>query len=66
MSVEKNNIILKKRIFELCKDAANEELKALEAILFCDVNFPKTENPFYVTLFLTKLVIYMKELNPIA
>lgn len=66
LSVEKNNIILKKRIFELCKDAANEELKALEAILFCDVNFPKTENPFYVTLFLTKLVIYMKELNPIA
>lgn len=63
LSVEKNNIILKKRIFELCKEAATEELKALEAILFCDVNFPKTENPFYVTLFLTKLVIYMKDIN---
>jgi len=63
LSVEKNNIILKKRIYDLCRDAANEELKALEAILFCDVNFPKTENPFYVTLFLTKLVIYMKDIN---
>ena len=63
LSIEKNNLILKKRIYDLCRDAANEELKALEAILFCDVNFPKTENPFYVTLFLTKLVIYMKEIN---
>lgn len=63
LSVEKNNIILKKRIYDLCRDAASEELKALEAILFCDVNFPKTENPFYVTLFLTKLVIYMKNIN---
>jgi len=63
LSVEKNNIILKKRIYELCKNAADEELKSLEAILFCDVNFPKTENPFYVTLFLTKLVLYMKEIK---
>lgn len=58
---EKNNMIIKKRIYELCKNAEPEQLKALEAILFCDVNFPQKENPFYVTLFLTKLVIYMKE-----
>ena len=60
-NIEKNNLIIKKRIYDLCKDAAVEELEALEAILFCDVNFPKTENPFYVTLFLTKVAFYMKE-----
>lgn len=46
MEIEKNNITIKKKIYDLCKDAASEELNALEAILFCDVNFPKTENPF--------------------
>lgn len=60
---EKNDLLIKKRIFNFCKDAAQEELKALEAILFFDVNFPKIENPFYVTLFLTKLVIFMKSGN---
>ncbi len=55
-----NNLSLKKKIYKVCTLAEEEDLKALEAILFCDVNFPKTENPFYVTLFLTKLINYMK------
>lgn len=54
------NLALKKKIYKVCTIAEDEDLKALEAILFCDVNFPKTENPFYVTLFLTKLISYMK------
>lgn len=58
---EKNHSLsLKKQIYKVCLNAKEEDLKALEAILFCDVNFPKSENPFYVTLFLTKLIIYMK------
>ena len=65
LGVERNNLIVKKRIYDLCKDAAVEELEALEAILFCDVNFPKTENPFYVTLFLTKVVFYMKDMKEV-
>ena len=63
LAIEKNNILIKKRIYELCLNADDKELKALETILFCDVNFPQTENPFYVTLFLTKLVIYMQKIQ---
>lgn len=63
LSEEQENLKLKKQIYKVCLDAeSDEDLSALEAILFCDVNFPKEENPFYVTLFLTKLTIYMKKI----
>lgn len=59
---EENNIIeLKKQIYNACLNAEERDLEALEAILFCDVNFPPQENPFYVTLFLTKLTICIKK-----
>jgi hypothetical protein len=60
---EKINTLIKKRIYNLCKEAKEEDLKVLEGILFCEVHFLPTENPFYVTLFLTKLVSYMKKSN---
>ena len=60
---EKVNTLIKKRIYNLCKEAKEEDLKVLEGILFCEVHFLPTENPFYVTLFLTKLVSYMKKSN---
>lgn len=56
-----NFFSLKKQIYKACLNANEENLNALEAILFCEVNFPPHENPFYVTLFLTKLTIYMQQ-----
>lgn len=60
---ERENLKLKKQIYKVCLNVDNDEdLADLEAVLFCDVNFPKEENPFYVTLFLTKLLIFMKQI----
>lgn len=60
---DRENLKLKKQIYKVCLNADNDEdLADLEAVLFCDVNFPKEENPFYVTLFLTKLMIFMKQI----
>jgi len=56
-----NFLNLKKQIYKACLNANEEDLNALEAILFCEVNFPKHENPFYVTLFLTKLAFFMQQ-----
>ena len=59
---DRENLKLKKQIYKVCLNVDTEEdLADLEAVLFCDVNFPKEENPFYVTLFLTKLMIFMKQ-----
>jgi phosphopantothenate synthetase len=50
-----NLIRIKKIIYKLCEDATEEDLDALELILFCQLNFPLEENPFYVVLFLSRV-----------
>ena len=50
-----NLIRIKKIIYKLCEEATEEDLEALELILFCQLNFPLEENPFYVVLFLSRV-----------
>lgn len=62
-SQDANILKIKKSIFDICELADNEDLKALEAVLFCQFNFPVEENPFYVTLFLSKLFLKMSTIQ---
>jgi len=52
-SEEKNRTLLNKIIFEIAKEADEDDLKRLEEIIYYKLNLPAEENPFYVTLFLT-------------
>ncbi|MDN5304314.1 MAG: hypothetical protein PWP46_1198 [Fusobacteriaceae bacterium] len=62
-SKKENLIAIKKSIFNICEKAETEDdLEALEAILFYQLNFPIEQNPFYVTLFLSKIYIQMGKL----
>jgi DNA-binding IscR family transcriptional regulator len=49
----KNITLLNKTIFEIAKEADEDDLKRLEEIIYYKLNLPVEENPFYVTLFLT-------------
>lgn len=53
LSEEKNRTLLNKIIFEIAKEADEDDLKRLEEIIYYKLNLPVEENPFYVTLFLT-------------
>lgn len=55
LSEEKNRTLLNKTIFEIAKEADEEDLKSLEEIIYYKLNLPVEENPFYVTLFLTAI-----------
>lgn len=62
-SQDANILKIKKSIFDICELADDNDLKALEAVLFCQFNFPVEENPFYVTLFLSKLFLKMSTIK---
>jgi hypothetical protein len=51
-SYEANRNALNKVIFEISKDADDEDLKTLEEIIYFRLNLPIEEDPFHVTLFL--------------
>lgn len=53
LSKEENRTLLNKTIFEIAKEADEDDLKKLEEIIYYKLNLPMEENPFYVTLFLT-------------
>jgi len=55
LSEEKNRTLLNKTIFEIAKEADEDDLKSLEEIIYYKLNLPVEENPFYVTLFLTAI-----------
>lgn len=55
LSEEKNRTLLNKTIFEIAKEADEDDLKELEEIIYFKLNLPVEENPFYVTLFLTAI-----------
>ncbi|OQY42354.1 MAG: hypothetical protein B6227_02425 [Fusobacteriia bacterium 4572_74] len=55
LSEKKNIILLNKIIFEIAKEADEDDLKKLEEIIYYKLNLPIEENPFYVTLFLTAI-----------
>ncbi|MCS5421564.1 MULTISPECIES: Rrf2 family transcriptional regulator [Psychrilyobacter] len=55
LSEEKNRTLLNKTIFEIAKEADEDDLKKLEEIIYFKLNLPVEENPFYVTLFLTAI-----------
>ncbi|ADO82855.1 hypothetical protein [Ilyobacter polytropus] len=42
-------------LFAICENAEEKDLNILESIIYCSLNLPVVENPFYITLFLTKL-----------
>ncbi len=42
-------------LFTICENAEEKDLNTLESIIYCSLNLPAVENPFYITLFLTKL-----------
>ncbi|WP_320046578.1 hypothetical protein [uncultured Ilyobacter sp.] len=53
----KENVIVEinRIIFTICENADEKDLNILESIIYCSLNLPAVENPFYITLFLTKL-----------
>lgn len=53
----KENVIVEinRIIFTICENACEKDLNTLESIIYCCLNLPAVENPFYITLFLTKL-----------
>lgn len=53
LSEEKYRTLLNKTIFQIAKEADEDDLKKLEEIIYYKLNLPIEENPFYVTLFLT-------------
>lgn len=55
LNEEKNRTLLNKTIFEIAKEADEDDLKSLEEIIYYKLNLPVEENPFYVTLFLTAI-----------
>ena len=55
LSEDKNRTLLNKIVFEIAKDADEEDLKRLEEIIYYKLNLPVEENPFHVTLFLTAI-----------
>lgn len=55
LSEDKNRTLLDKTIFEIAKEADEEDLKSLEEIIYYKLNLPVEENPFHVTLFLTAI-----------
>ncbi|WP_319370567.1 hypothetical protein [uncultured Ilyobacter sp.] len=46
---------INKILFTICENAEEKDLNVLESIIYCSLNLPAVENPFYITLFLTKL-----------
>ena len=60
---EKNITRINKIIFNIAKDADEDDLKRLEEIIYYNLNLPNTENPFYVTLFLTALSYHLQKIN---
>ena len=57
---DKNRTLLNKTIFEIAKEADEEDLKRLEEIIYYKLNLPIEENPFYVTLFLIAVSYQIK------
>lgn len=52
---ETTTIIMEKKLYNLCEYVDESDLKIIEVILFCLNNFKKSENPFFVTLFLASI-----------
>jgi len=52
---DKNRTLLNKIVFEIAKEADEDDLKRLEEIIYYKLNLPIEENPFHVTLFLTAI-----------
>lgn len=58
-----NLIRIKRIIYKLCEEASEEDLEDLELILFCQLNFPVEENPFYVVLFLSRVCYALEKVK---
>lgn len=50
-------------LFTICEKADEADLNTLESIFYCSINLPPIENPFYITLFLTKLCFQIENLK---
>lgn len=59
---EKNLNLINRIIFNIAKDADEDDLVYLEEIIYYILNLPIEENPFYVTLFLTGVSFQIEHL----
>jgi len=50
-------------LFEIVQKGNEDDIKFIEGVLYCQLNLPASENPFYVTLFLTILVFQIEHLK---
>jgi len=63
LSSDKNKNVLNRIIFEIAKDADEDDSKILEEIIYYRLNLPVEEDPFHVTLFLTVLSLELQYLQ---
>jgi hypothetical protein len=61
----KEEVILRinRILFKICEKADESDLNTLESIFYCSINLPVIENPFYITVFLTKLCFEMENIK---
>lgn len=56
-------IRVNKLLYRIACNADDKDLEVLEGILYCCLNLPFEENPFYITLFLMKTCFQMEMLK---